>query len=486
MKLTRVVAFFVMAAGLGMNGLDAKTLRNVDGPAEFPPASYKGNQYVDSKGCVFIRAGIDGNVTWVPRVARSRQQICGARPSLSGTQMTEVKAAPVNNAVMLPDPDPSVPDAKPAPVAKAKPVAMAKPKPLAVAKAAPRPAPQTLRKPMKTVASVTTPPRIGLAVRPVPVQPVAPRRIAVPQTMQTPAARRPAPVVPGARVAAAPLGAGCAGLSPYARQSLAGVRGVRCGPQAVAPISGGYAPVAGQVAQPGTQAITPRTRVAPRHVYEVQQQAADVGKVPNGYRRVWTDDRLNTKRAHQTLEGRAMMDQRWTRSVPRRLKSSNTGRAGFNPDAVYPSANAVTRGNSFFANNKGLTVRPGPQAEPPVYSAARSATGNSYVSSKSVRKPAPGTKPKAATVKPNRATPKPVSAPAGHRYVQVGAFATEAGAKNAITRLHGAGLPVRKKTVTKGGKQLQVIVTGPYRTSAELGKALSRARGAGFKTAFTH
>ena len=52
-------------------------------PAEFPPASYTGRQYVDSKGCVYIRAGVDGNVTWVPRMSRKRQQVCGFQPTLS-------------------------------------------------------------------------------------------------------------------------------------------------------------------------------------------------------------------------------------------------------------------------------------------------------------------------------------------------------------------------------------------------------------------
>ncbi|MEI4233881.1 hypothetical protein [Roseovarius sp. D22-M7] len=51
-------------------------------PAEFPPAGYAGRQYVDSNGCVFIRAGRSGAVTWVPRVSRTGTPICGAEPSL--------------------------------------------------------------------------------------------------------------------------------------------------------------------------------------------------------------------------------------------------------------------------------------------------------------------------------------------------------------------------------------------------------------------
>ncbi|TDK52626.1 SPOR domain-containing protein, partial [Antarcticimicrobium luteum] len=59
----------------------AQSLRNATAPAEFPPASFAGKQYVDSRGCIFIRAGIDGNVTWVPRVGRDRKQVCGYKPT---------------------------------------------------------------------------------------------------------------------------------------------------------------------------------------------------------------------------------------------------------------------------------------------------------------------------------------------------------------------------------------------------------------------
>jgi hypothetical protein len=50
-------------------------------PAELPPSDYAGQQYVDSRGCMFVRAGTDGKVVWVPRVSREGVPICDNPPS---------------------------------------------------------------------------------------------------------------------------------------------------------------------------------------------------------------------------------------------------------------------------------------------------------------------------------------------------------------------------------------------------------------------
>ena len=80
--MLRVLLF---GLGLGMSlsaGAAAQSLRAVDGPAELPPAGYAANRYVDSRGCVFIRAGYGPNTVWVPQVTRDRKLLCGQAPSL--------------------------------------------------------------------------------------------------------------------------------------------------------------------------------------------------------------------------------------------------------------------------------------------------------------------------------------------------------------------------------------------------------------------
>ena len=88
MNVKRFVSVSVLAATcvFSFNTLNAQTLARDKGPAEIPPSSFTANQYVDSKGCVYIRAGVDGNVNWVPRVSRSRKVVCGQTPSLGGSR----------------------------------------------------------------------------------------------------------------------------------------------------------------------------------------------------------------------------------------------------------------------------------------------------------------------------------------------------------------------------------------------------------------
>lgn len=50
-------------------------------PAELPPPDYAGEQYVDSRGCMFVRAGTAAQVIWVPRVSRDGTPSCDNPPS---------------------------------------------------------------------------------------------------------------------------------------------------------------------------------------------------------------------------------------------------------------------------------------------------------------------------------------------------------------------------------------------------------------------
>lgn len=89
----RIGLIWVVTLGLtlGVSGaVQAQTLRNSSGPAEVPSASYKGQTYIDSRGCVYIRAGRSGTTQWVPRVNRDRSLVCGQRPTVQAAAPRKV------------------------------------------------------------------------------------------------------------------------------------------------------------------------------------------------------------------------------------------------------------------------------------------------------------------------------------------------------------------------------------------------------------
>lgn len=77
-------------------------------PAELPPPDFAGQQYVDSNGCMFVRAGTADAVLWIPRVTREGAPLCDNPPSGNRVPVAEeVGVQPVPAAKVAAPQDPS-------------------------------------------------------------------------------------------------------------------------------------------------------------------------------------------------------------------------------------------------------------------------------------------------------------------------------------------------------------------------------------------
>ncbi len=91
MPLNQFLGTVVLASALVTGTAWAQSEAN--GPAEPPPAGFSGSQFIDSKGCVFVRAGLNGGVAWVPRVDVNRQPLCGYKPTVASAAPAAAVAA---------------------------------------------------------------------------------------------------------------------------------------------------------------------------------------------------------------------------------------------------------------------------------------------------------------------------------------------------------------------------------------------------------
>ena len=461
----------VMAAGVGISGAAAQ---NLPLPAEFPPASFTGTQYVDSKGCAFVRAGIAGMVNWVPRVDRARQQLCNFQPT------AVARTAPT------PDPLPNVPiitvDAQPAPVAPRAapaPVATPAPPPRVAAAApqvrAPRPAPVTAPAPRADPLTITfTPPPATPRVVTAPTPP-APRRITLAEACDgrtgiqpgfiSATTRQPIDCGGVTRVAAAaqprmatmPV----AGPTPQ-RLTLAAA----CAQQAAT----GRTLINAATNQPIVCADPAPFAVAAMPQVRVAQPATTVTSAC-GIARLAGDGRYPVRCGPQALSPSGGLSGGV--QVARAATTFTTG-------GVTASVSTRTTKPLFGAG-------PVPASNAPVAVAqATVPRGYARVWDDGRINPQRGvTQPQvqvAARVSSRSVAPVAVQAPAasGHRYVQVGSFGDPANAARLIARLQAAGLPVAS---AKSGS-LKVIAAGPFRSPADLNQALNIVRGMGFADAY--
>lgn len=327
MTLKSLTIFAVLTAGFGIASAPAMAQSNTGKvPVNFPPASFSGKQFVDNNGCVFLRAGFDGAVTWVPRVSRQRKQVCGQKPTFGGSATAAAPAAkPAQAPVQI-----TVPAPQPAPKPKPQVQVRAKPKPM------PKPQ-QVVRRP---------------ASKPVAAQP--PRVV-----RQVPRAAALA-VKPTGRAVTTPSYSPCRNgqsTKTVGRHTVT----VRCGPQTaphVTVIHRGEAPGPGKKVYhnrgwQGSQLHLPgNTRIVPRHVYEKRDNST--AYVPAGYRPAWDDDRLNPYRAYQTVDGYRQTQQVWTNTVPRIAVNQARRHKLKEPVIAYHATAATARAPYISAQNSAV------------------------------------------------------------------------------------------------------------------------------------
>ena len=498
MQGIRIASGLSVLALLIGNAAVGQTLQEVTGPAERPPLSYKGSQYVDSRGCVFVRAGYGGNVTWIPRVDRGRNVVCGAKPTpIAGSETVDPASSPGEPAATVrakpATTTASAPKAKaaaPARVVRQAPAATTPPR---AATAPAEDAPTALRSPPREVRTrriLRPAPAPTVAPRPAGPRVTAPARSAPVRTAPVTAPLRTAPVeaAPAAPVTAGPRRQpACDYGTASNRYVNSGSRfPVRCGPQAEHPSDSsvrGGAPRsfegsdAGSYIQPPAPAA-PRVALTPRPVH-----------MPAGYRSVWDDGRLNPKRGVGKLSGAIETSLVWTQTVPRRLIDQRTGRDVTTvysyltyPYTDYAAQKRALRARA--AQVQGATVRKA--AAPGVNS------GHVHEGHASTRRPRMSSKglPTQSLRQERRAAggglvrSVVVQVPvAGGPVVEVGYYGERAAAEQTAAQLRKLGMPAQLASVNSGGRQLSLVLSGPFGSDAEANRAVSRLRAVGYSRA---
>ena len=436
-------------------------------PREFPPADFSGNQFVDSEGCAFIRAGISGNTQWVPRVDAGRRQLCNFQPTFAEVEPAveepevEVAAAPAAPVETV--------DATPAPVEE--PIAEL---PLI-----------TLPSDAERVASnraVTVPVPRQTAPAPTPrVIAAAPTPAPEPVPEVEPA---PAPGVPS--VSLADVCEGKSGPQPGFISAQTGET-----------IDCGDAPEVAEAPFPlPLPAQEPVAAAAPEPLRMTLAEICEAAKVGD-------------RRFVDAITGQPIV-------CPSEVDVARAAPAPVAAPAPAPTPQVASNCPDIPAA-PGQTVRCGPQTERPWTAAGSDGTTSTRARAIGLGKtPVPASNPaptaQVATARvPNgyeqtwkdgrlntrRGIPDgasaapvgttqvstrnaPVSVASPYKYIQVGSFGVHSNADRLLSRLQGMGLG----TATGRSGALKIVAVGPFTNAADMQRALGTVRSMGFPDAF--
>lgn len=609
MRKSGFLSTVALLVGLVGTQASAQALRDARPPAEFPPASFTGNQYVDSRGCVFVRAGIGGNVEWVPRVSRSRTQLCGFQPTqVAGTTRTAPQPnvpnpldTPVAN---LPPRDATPPATTPEPRV----TASVQVPPPAPAQAGPRPANMPAPPPVQTAAPrpranapASLPTSTANAINPLTGRPVgaaAPRTtIAASPSPRviTPAAAAPAVEQPRVLTRAEVCEGRTGVLSGFVSQRTG--LPIDCGGEAPRQVAQVQAPTPAPITTPATANLQPGQRIQSTR----QQVCADMEA--SGRQYITASTGLPVRCGPQTQRitpaggaiiasagsvqtaprpsGNSTFDRlRADMNAPQRPYSnpldSAPGSTVFTPNRVAtagrspapysnpldsaPGSTTFTPGLNTqiasggcsaeygqYVNAGSLPVRCGPQAQSPsgltvaaagqTVTRARNGQTQTALGAFINPDPPPLSNPRFALAEPqtpdgfrqvwddgrlnpNRGLPsqrtvryatqpieqqqeaaaprvssrvapqpsrqtQPAEQISGHRYVQVGTYADRGTAQGVAQALRSRGLPMRIGVFQQDGRELRIVLAGPFGSESQLQQGLRSVRGAGYGSAFT-
>lgn len=494
MKLFRYASALAIAAVVSGSAASAYTLAQASRPKEYPSASYSKDVYVDSRGCVYVRANIGTAVNWVPRLSGDRKTvICNATPS--GAAGTRTASAPP------PPPPPPAPTRMPVTTAAAATTtgaASALVRPGTTTTATTAMAARTLAQPTLRLPSTTASTTPGTA---------AVTRNTVSRTLNVtcPSGGSTARVrIGGSTVAVNCDPAGGQAKSylvrhgngettrlvanPAARQQVVQVRDV--------------ATTTTSLAQAGVRGVGDRPLVSNSSRVQIGGVApggatnnfgSGYGVLRQGATRGGTTGYTTGTRTYST--GTVTVQPRGTVTVqpggvqPRGTVTNSFGNgyglapvqgagrvyipSGYRPawkdGRLNPNRGPRTmEGNYQMAQVLDTSVLPMVDR---TYDVGTYSTGTVVISSKNART-APAAAAAGTATRQVVRTSAPV-ATSGKRYVQVGAYRDAANASAAAAKLKALGLPGR---VAKTQSGLTVVIAGPYSDAGALQNALSVAR----------